>query len=137
MRHSTLVNEPSPRKERHRFIVALTVLLCVASLSLLLWHRSSPDSFVSVSKSADASGVKVTTTSGAVKVSTSIEQPNQSNTRTGAEAYGKLPLLFESNEGQAYPRIKFLSHGRGYGLFLTSTEALLSLSKQNKPRSTK
>src|SRR5207237_486049 len=41
------------------------------------------------------------------------------------------------NEGQAHAHIKFLSHGRGYGLFLTSTEALLSLSKQNRPASTK
>src|SRR6266508_508606 len=138
MRHSTLVNEPSPGRERHRFIVALTVLLCVASLSLLLsCCRSSPESVVSVSESADASGVKVTTTSGAVKVSTSIEQPNQSNARTAGETYGKLPLHFEGNEGQADPHIRFLSRGRGYGLFLTSTEALLSLSKQMKATATK
>ena len=88
-------------------------------------------------KSADALGVKAATASGTVKLSTSIDQPNQSNTRIAAEAYGKLPLHFEGNEGQADPRIKFLSHGRGYGLFLTSTEALLSLSRQNKPASTK
>src|SRR5947208_4881865 len=138
MRHSTLVNEPSPRRERHRFIVALTVLLCLASLSLLLsWRQSSPDSFVSMGKAADASGVKVATASGAVKVSTSMEEPNQSDTRITAEAYGKLPLHFEGNEGQADPRIKFLSHGLGYGLFLTSTEALLSFSKKVKPGSTK
>jgi len=138
MRHLTLVNEHPPRKELHKFIVALTLLLCVVSVSLLLsWRRSSSEGFVSMGKSADASGVKVATASGAVKLSTSSEQPNQSNTRPGAEAYGKLPLHFEGNEGQADPRIKFLSHGRGFGLFLTSTEALLSLSKQNGPASTK
>src|SRR2546429_9558405 len=109
MRHS-LFNEPFLRREHHRFIVALTVLLCLASLSLLLsWRRSSPESFVSMGKSADSSGVKVTTASGAVKVSTSIEQPNQSNARTTAQAYEKLPLYFEGNEGQADQRIKFLS----------------------------
>src|SRR5436309_6122700 len=101
MRHSTLVNENSPRRELDRFIVALTVLLCLASLSLLLsWRRSSPESFVSMGKSADASSVKVATASGRVKAS-SIEQPNQSNARTAAQAYGKLPLYFEGNEGQA------------------------------------
>src|SRR3989442_8664552 len=44
-------------------------------------------------------------------------------------AYGKLPLSFEANEGQADPQVKFLSRGRGYTLFLTSTEAVLTLTK--------
>src|SRR6266404_4689349 len=104
MRHSTLVNENSPRKELHKFILALTLLLCLVSLDLLLtWRRSSPES--SMGKSADASGVKVATASGMLKVSTPIEQPNQSNTRIAAEAYGKLPLHFERNEGQAHAHI--------------------------------
>jgi hypothetical protein len=44
-----------------------------------------------------------------------------------AAAYGKLPLSFEANRGQTDPRVKFLSRGRGYGLLLTSTEAILTL----------
>src|SRR2546429_8971786 len=43
------------------------------------------------------------------------------------EAYGKLPLSFEANDGQADPQVKFLSRGRGYTLFLTSTETVLVL----------
>src|SRR5438128_11851998 len=43
------------------------------------------------------------------------------------ETYGKLPLSFEANDGQADPQVKFLSRGRGYTLFLTSTEAVLVL----------
>src|SRR3989442_4986804 len=42
-------------------------------------------------------------------------------------AYGKLPLSFEANQGQTEPQVKFLSRGRGYTLFLTSTEAVLAL----------
>src|SRR3989441_13178896 len=45
------------------------------------------------------------------------------------ETYGKLPLSFEANDGQADPQVKFLSRGRGYTLFLTSTEAVLTLTK--------
>ena len=45
------------------------------------------------------------------------------------EAYGKLPLSFEINEGQTDGRVKFLSRGAGYKLFLTSTEAVLSLER--------
>ena len=40
-----------------------------------------------------------------------------------------LPLSFEPNSGQANPRIKFLSRGRGYTLFLTKDEAVLAMQK--------
>ena len=43
------------------------------------------------------------------------------------EAYGKTPLSFERNEGQADPRVRFLSRGARYSLFLTSSETVLSL----------
>jgi hypothetical protein len=46
-----------------------------------------------------------------------------------AEGYGKLPLSFEANQGQTDGQVKFLSRGSGYTLFLTSTEAVLALSK--------
>ncbi len=43
------------------------------------------------------------------------------------EAYGKLPLSFEANQGQTHEQVKFLSRGRGYTLFLTGNEAVLAL----------
>ena len=45
------------------------------------------------------------------------------------ESYGKLPLSFEPNRGQSDDPVKFLSRGSGYTLFLTSNEAVLSLSR--------
>jgi hypothetical protein len=42
--------------------------------------------------------------------------------------YGKLPLSFEANHGQADGRVKFLSRTGGYTLFLTRDEAVLALS---------
>jgi len=45
------------------------------------------------------------------------------------ESYGKLPLNFEINEGQVDSRARFLSRGPGYELFLTTTGAVLKLSK--------
>jgi hypothetical protein len=44
-----------------------------------------------------------------------------------AEAYGKLPLQFEENEGQTDARVRFISRGANFTLFLTSTDAVLSL----------
>jgi len=43
------------------------------------------------------------------------------------EGYGRLPLAFEANQGQTDSQVKFLSRGAGYGLFLTPTEAVLTL----------
>ena len=41
-----------------------------------------------------------------------------------------LPLSFEPNQGQTDSRVKFLSRGSGYTLFLTGDEAVLSLRSQ-------
>ena len=49
-------------------------------------------------------------------------------------AYGKLPLSFEANEGQADEQVKFLSRGSGYTLYLMPTEALLTLQKPSEPK---
>jgi hypothetical protein len=40
---------------------------------------------------------------------------------------GQLPLIFEPNQGQADPRVKFLARGAGYSLFLEPTGAMLSM----------
>ncbi len=47
-------------------------------------------------------------------------------------AYGKLPLSFELNRGQTDARVKFLSRGSGYTLFLTRTEAVLALRNSQR-----
>lgn len=44
------------------------------------------------------------------------------------DTYGKLPLSFEANRGQADAPVKFLSHTSAYSLFLTGDEAVLTLS---------
>src|SRR5258708_2987363 len=54
--------------------------------------------------------------------------PNGETQRFAAQ-YGKLPLSFEVNRGQIDPRVKFLSRGSGYTMFVTPTEAVLALSK--------
>jgi len=46
-----------------------------------------------------------------------------------AQSYGKIPLSFEANQGQADKTVKFLSNGSGYSLFLTDASAVLALTK--------
>jgi hypothetical protein len=42
-------------------------------------------------------------------------------------SYGRLPMSFEANHGQTDPEVQFLARGKGYTLFLTKDEAVLSL----------
>jgi hypothetical protein len=41
--------------------------------------------------------------------------------------YAQIPLAFERNVGQTDAEVLFLARGPGYGIFLTATEAVLSL----------
>lgn len=51
--------------------------------------------------------------------------------------FTKLPLSFEVNQGQTDTRVKFLSRGSGYNLFLTSTEAVLVLRQGSEAQDLK
>ena len=50
------------------------------------------------------------------------------------EGYGRLPLAFEANQGQTDPQVKFVSRGAGYNLFLTNTEAVLTLHRVSRQK---
>ena len=60
--------------------------------------------------------------------------PDQNSAATIKSDYGNLPLSFEPNKGQTDKDVKFVARGHGYALFLTSSEAVLSL--QNNPSET-
>jgi hypothetical protein len=49
-----------------------------------------------------------------------------------SESYGRLPLHFEENRGQAHEDVRFLARGPGYGLYLTAGEAVLALGAKNQ-----
>ncbi|MBP6822718.1 MAG: SBBP repeat-containing protein, partial [Acidobacteria bacterium] len=42
-------------------------------------------------------------------------------------AYGRLPMSFEANQGQANEAVKFISRGHGYQVFLTDDQTVLVL----------
>ena len=46
--------------------------------------------------------------------------------------FGKLPLSFEANVGQADRRVKFLSRSSSRNLFLTPTEAVITVSGKKR-----
>jgi Beta-propeller repeat len=51
-------------------------------------------------------------------------------------SYGQLPLSFQENLGQTDPRVRFVSRGPGYELFLTPEEAVLALHHPAPPGTT-
>src|SRR5687767_7505206 len=53
----------------------------------------------------------------------------QAHVEKARAAYARLPLSFEQNRGQADGRVRFISRGSGYTLFLTPVEAVLALRK--------
>ncbi len=61
--------------------------------------------------------------------------PARANGVTGSqeaqvmEQFGQLPLSFEQNVGQTDASVHFFTHGPGYGLFLTATEAVMVLDQ--------
>lgn len=78
------------------------------------------------------------TTSACLRASALTPEDAQSlpaNNARGIEQYGKLPLNFEVNQGQVDKRVKFLSRGSGYTLFLTRSAAVLTLAAHDAPAS--
>src|SRR5271157_737707 len=78
----------------------------------------------------------ITAASFGALAAASASQPADSPAANRAQAienYGKLPLSFEANRGQAGKSVKFLSRGNGYSLFLTRSAAVLTLARRERP----
>src|SRR5712692_10957624 len=70
-------------------------------------------------------------------ISPAANTPSPAAKQKVAEEYGKLPLSFEANHGQTDPKVKFLSRGPGYKLFLLPHEAVLMLQKERHAKPAK
>jgi hypothetical protein len=85
----------------------------------------------------NASGLAVLLSSAALLFSANPTQTSSVPEVAGArlrENYGKLPLSFEENRGQADARVKFLSQGNGYTLLLSPGAVELNLARQRDRR---
>ena len=67
-----------------------------------------------------------------IVVASSQALEKESNPKAPLDAaYGKIPLSFEANQGQAEPAVGFLSRGTGYSLLLKSSEAVFALTRSD------
>jgi hypothetical protein len=58
----------------------------------------------------------------------SIERRAAASSTRSQTLYGRSPLSFERNVGQADPEVKFLSRGAGFAVFLADCEAVVMLT---------
>ena len=61
---------------------------------------------------------------------------NPENAARLTQKLGQMPMTFEKNLGQTNEQVKFTARGQGYSLFLTPTEAVMTLqqAQSNRPR---
>ncbi len=104
-----------------RYIGLILALILVTNVAPLAGHSS-------YRRARTEAPFKTSTTRPGEPATRAASKPDAS-ARTRAEgAYGKLPLQFEANQGQTNERVKFISRGAGYSLFLTDGEAVMVLS---------
>ena len=71
----------------------------------------------------------------AASAATPLEVPSATaSPQPVAAAWGRIPLSFEINRGQAPGAVRFLSRGSGYGIFLTPREAVIRLGANSDGR---
>jgi len=132
--------QEAPGLSRQLRRAASAVVLSISALSLLpsrqLWFAaenaspgaaqtsSAPNAPVASRQSSVARDSAPRTKDDGRPLAGKLSRPSLS------EAYGRLPLSFEPNQGQTDLSVKFLSRGSGYTLFLTDEGAVLALRKQ-------
>ncbi len=108
--------ELGPGLSRNRILMAAMLLVAMGAMALRLVTHVHADGGNAIGQASFFASDKDVAT-----VSPSL------NTARVRAIYGQLPLIFETNDGQSDPDVKFLARGIGYGLFLTADEAVLEL----------
>jgi hypothetical protein len=98
-----------------------------------LWMVGTASLFI-LANSAGPVAAQVSRAREAANVAPRDSELNQQTKMRVAEAYGRLPLSFEANQGQTDSRVKFVARGSGYTLFLTNREAVLALSTAQRSK---
>ena len=111
---------------------ALCTSLCFFLLTAILLQKPSP-----LARNDIVSGEMAPTALPRAPARAALEGalPKAAQPRA-LEGYGRLPLIFEANQGQTNPQAQFLSRGSGFTLFLASTEAVLVLRHGTGSRGT-
>ncbi|MBA3356076.1 MAG: hypothetical protein H0U18_09095 [Pyrinomonadaceae bacterium] len=123
---------PTRRFSPLTVIMAFVASAALAGLTIPPSHSSPESTLLANSDGAAANAQRSDLRRAAIPppaVKESSVTAAESTSAGMKEAYGVLPLSFEANGGQTDRKVMFLARGQGYGLFLTSTGAVISLNK--------
>jgi len=115
-----------------QFFAVLTALMSLAALGQL---KGAGPAYAKVYAASALPGANSGGHISGIRVQTvaSVAHPGAPAQRASiVEGYGRLPLAFEANQGQTDPQVKFVSRGAGYSLFLTTSEAVLTLRRASR-----
>ena len=128
---------PSPSLAQPFFVLMLSFTLCTSGLLLPVYaaNLSTPTQSATINEPKPVIQPTLNTApadSYPRAAAAALPTPPSSSAREEirgrvSQSYGQLPLSFEINSGQVDSRVKFLSRGGGYSLFLTPQEAVLAL----------
>src|SRR5215813_12028627 len=99
----------------NRNIAGSVLALGLACILVMPFYHAKP--------AGRSSASRRTTAESSAKLANSVKDTTKTRL---VESYGKLPLSFEVNQGQANDDVKFLTRGSGYMILLTKKEAVLS-----------
>ena len=117
---------------RIRMILYSLFVIAFGLMVLHLGYRPSPGRSLKEPLNAGAGSRPLLELTGTPSALTTPVKYDPEKTGKIYAAMARLPLSFEENSGQEDPAVKFLSRGKGYSLFLTSSKAVLCLKKDNK-----
>src|SRR5262249_33666652 len=126
--------ENSSPAMKHRLVVCGAALLTVACLSASEStgqtadrKKSAPQSAPAANEPSPAANLRsgFASANPETRLHSGFASANPETRQRVVQEYGKLPLSFEANQGQVDGRVKFLSRGPGYQLFLLPDKAVL------------
>lgn len=110
---------------RERIQSSLTSFSC-AALAACLLLQGSPFGAFAASAPPNSKRVRRSEPSNNRRLSSDVSAETKAKV---AEGYGRLPISFEKNVGQADARTQFLVRGRSYALYLADSETILAFRK--------
>jgi hypothetical protein len=111
---------PEPKRR-----ISVRIRVCGASLILFFAACAMLQPFRRYSQQASAN-LNLNPPSSSVAISSSKSKPD------AHAILGQIPMIFEPNQGQVDPSVKFVSHGQGYNLYLQETGAVLALASKDQ-----
>jgi len=113
---------------KSRFIECIALLIMV-----LLFGIASGDSHAATGKHQKANPPASTEKARALPRHDAVSSIDRAPGAPSIEKFGRLPLRFERNDGQADADARFLTHGPGYTLFLTPGDIRFNINRRSMP----